>query len=185
MSVTFKVEGLGDVTRAFDQLANEIGDKKAQSRVLVPAARQAIMPVLTAAQQNAPIDTGGLRLSLQVEARRPTKKDKRSKYIGTNDSVIAMVTTASGQKLAQMSSGRGLSKAKKRLAKMGASAEQIAAFTGIKPDARAIAQEFGTAKQPGGKPYLRPAMESNAQAVVLRLGEALAQQINKYRKNTR
>lgn len=184
MSITFKIEGLGDVTRAFDQLANEIGDKKAQSRVLVPAAKQAIMPVLTAAQQNAPVDTGGLRLSLQVEARRPTKKDKRSKYIGTNDSVIAMVTTASGQKLAQMSKGRGLSKAKKQLARMGASAEQIAAFSGIKSDGRAIAQEFGTSKI-SAQPYLRPAMESNAQAVVSRLGEALAQQINKYRKNTR
>jgi HK97 gp10 family phage protein len=184
MSVTFKIEGLGDVTRAFDQLADEIGDRKAQSRVLVPAARQAIMPVLTAAQQNAPIDSGGLRLSLQVEARRPTKRDRRSKYIGQSDSVIAMVTTASGQKLAQMSSGRGLSKAKKRLAKMGASAEQVAGFTGIKSDARAIAQEFGTSKI-SAQPYLRPAMESNAQAVVSRLGEALAQQLNKYRKNTR
>lgn len=183
MSVTFKIEGLGDVTKAFDQLAEEIGDKKAQSKVLVPAARQAIMPVLTAAQQNAPIDTGGLRLSLQVEARRPTNKDKRSKYINQNDSAIALVTTASGKKLAQMSSGKGLAKSKKRLAKMGANAEQIAAFSGLQSDARAIAQEFGTSRI-SAKPYLRPAMEANAQAVVLRLGEALAQQINKYRKNT-
>jgi HK97 gp10 family phage protein len=83
-----------------------------------------------------------------------------------------------------MSSGRGLAKAKKRLAKMGASAEQVAGFTGIKSDARAIAQEFGTSKI-SAQPYLRPAMESNAQAVVSRLGEALAQQLNKYRKNTR
>ena len=72
----------------------------------------------------------------------------------------------------------------KQLAKMGATAEQVAGFTGIKSDARAIAQEFGTSKI-SAQPYLRPAMESNAQAVVSRLGEALAQQLNKYRKNTR
>ena len=39
MGVTFKIEGLKDVYAAFEQLAEEIGDKKAQSKILVPAAR--------------------------------------------------------------------------------------------------------------------------------------------------
>ena len=38
MGVTIKLEGIGDVALAFDQLATEIGDKKATSKVLVPAA---------------------------------------------------------------------------------------------------------------------------------------------------
>lgn len=183
MSITFKIEGLGDVTKAFDQLAEEIGDKKANSKVLVPAARQAMMPVLAAAQQNAPIDSGALRLSLQVEARRPTSRDRRSKYINRNDAVVALVTTASGRKLAQMSSGKGLLRSKRKLAKLGATADQVDSFAGFKSDARAIAQEFGTAKMPAN-PYLRPAIEANSQNVITRLAEALAQQINKYRKNT-
>ena len=85
MGVTFKVEGLKEVYAAFEELAAEIGDKKAQSKILVPAAREAMQPVLTQAMSNAPMDTGGLRLSLQVEARRPTKRDRRSKYITDND----------------------------------------------------------------------------------------------------
>jgi HK97 gp10 family phage protein len=183
MSMTFKIEGLGDVTKAFDQLAEEIGDKKATSKVLVPAARRAMMPVLAAAQQNAPIDSGALRLSLQVEARRPTSRDRRSKYISGTDAVVALVTTASGKKLEQMSTGKGLLRAKRKLAKLGGTAEQVAAFSGFSSDPRAIAQEFGTAKMPAN-PYLRPAIEANTQTVVARLSEALAQQINKYRKNT-
>ena len=109
MGVTFKIEGLKDVYAAFEQLAEDIGDKKAQSKILVPAAREAMQPVLNQAVANAPVDTGGLRLSLQVEARRPTKRDRRSKYITGNDTVIATVTTASGAKLKAMSEGKGLS----------------------------------------------------------------------------
>ena len=63
---TFKFEGLSDVLQVFDELAREIGDKEAKSKILVPATRKAMQPVLRAAQQNAPVDTGGLRLSLQV-----------------------------------------------------------------------------------------------------------------------
>jgi hypothetical protein len=47
-------------------------------------------------------------------------------------------------------------------------------------DMRAIAQEFGTAKHPA-KPYLRPALESTAQAVTNLLGDEIKAQIAKYR----
>ena len=96
--VTFKLQGLGDAMTAFEELATEIGDKKARSKVLIPAARAAIKPVLESAQQKSPVDTGALRLLLQVEARRPTNRDRRSKYITENDTVIAVVTTASGKR---------------------------------------------------------------------------------------
>ena len=178
MGVTFKVEGLKEVYAAFEELALEIGDKKAQSKILVPAAREAMQPVLTQAMSNAPMDTGGLRLSLQVEARRPTKRDRRSKYITDNDTVIAAVTTASGKKLKAMSEGKGLLAARRKLAKMGvANADK---FTGVQGDARAIAQEFGTARN-GAKSYLRPAMESQSQQTAKRLGEILGRRLNQYR----
>jgi len=178
MGVTFKIEGLKDVYAAFEELAADIGDKKAQSKVLVPAAREAMQPVLNQAVANAPADTGGLRLSLRVEARRPTKRDRRSKYITDNDTVIATVTTASGKQLAAMSEGAGLARARRKLKKMGV--ENFDEFSGIKSDARTIAQEFGTAKH-GAQPYLRPAIESQAEVTARTLGEILGRRINQYK----
>ena len=141
MRASFKIEGLKEVLAAFNELAEEIGDKKATSKILVPAVREAMQPVLNQAVANAPVDTGGLKLSLQVEARRPTRRDRRSKYITETDTVIAAVTTASGKKLAQMSEGRGLLRARRNLKKMGV--DNVENFMGIKSDARAVAQEFG------------------------------------------
>jgi HK97 gp10 family phage protein len=159
MGVTIKLEGIGDVDKALKALEEEFGDKLARSKVLIPAVREALRPVLDQARADAPKDTGDLTRSLIIEARRPTRRDRRSKYITQTDTVIAAVTTASGKKLAKM---------------------------GIKSDARAIAQEFGTAKQPGGQPYLRNALEINSQTTVNRLAQILARRITAFRaKNTK
>ncbi len=156
--VTIKLEGIGNVDKALKALEDEFGDKLARSKVLIPAVREALKPVLIQAKANAPKDSGDLTRSLIVEARRPTSRDRRSKYVTRTDTVIAAVTTASGKKLAKM---------------------------GIKSDARAIAQEFGTANHPA-QPYLRPALESNAQSTVTRLGEILARRIEQFRaKNSK
>jgi HK97 gp10 family phage protein len=176
--VLVKLKGIGDVNEALKALEREFGAKTVQGKVLVPSVREAMQPVLSAAISNAPRDTGGLALSLQVEARRPTNRDRRSHYITQTDTVIAAVTTASGKKLARMSEGKGLLRARKRLAKMGF--ENAESFTGVKSDARVIAQEFGTARN-GAKPYLRPALEANAQSTVNRLGEILKRRIAEFR----
>lgn len=184
MSTSFKIEGLKEVLAAFDELAVEIGDKKATSKILVPAVREAMKPVLTQAIARAPVDTGGLRLSLQIEARRPTQADRRSKYITSNDTVVGAVTTASGKKLAQMSEGKGLISARKRLAKMDNDAHvgayRAKNFQGIEGDARAIAQEFGSAHNPA-HPYLRVAMESQAQDTAQKLGAIIGRRLNQYK----
>ena len=154
MSVSIKLEGVGSVHAVFRELADEIGDKKANSKILIPAVRESMKPVLAKARADAPVDTGGLKRSLQVEARRPNRKDKRSKYIASTDTVISLVTTAPGKKLAKL---------------------------GIKSDARAIAQEFGTARNPA-HPYLRAALESQSTSVVNNLAGILARRIDKYKK---
>ena len=154
MSVSIKLEGVGSVQAVFRELADEIGDKKANSKILIPAVREAMKPVLAKAIAEAPEDTGGLKRSLQVEARRPNRKDKRSKYIANTDTVISLVTTASGKKLAKL---------------------------GIKSDARAMAQEFGTARNPKHS-YLRVALESESQNTVNTLAGILARRIDKYKK---
>jgi HK97 gp10 family phage protein len=178
MQASFKVEGLKEVLAAFKELAEEIGDKKANSKILVPAVREAMQPVLNQAVANAPVDTGGLKLSLQVEARRPTRRDKRSKYIYDTDTVIAAVTTASGKKLAQMSQGKGLLSSRRKLSKLGV--ENAEKFAGIKSDARAVAQEFGSAHNPA-HPFLRPSMESQAPDTAKRLGEIIGKRLNQYK----
>ena len=153
--VSIKLEGIGSVEQALKELEQEFGDKKAQSKVLVPAVREAMKPVLLMARQKAPEDTGGLMRSLQIEARRPTRRDRASRYITQTDTVIASVTTAPGKKLAKM---------------------------GIKSDARAIAQEFGTANMnPPPHPYLRISLESIAQSVVNNLSQILARRIQQFR----
>ena len=154
MSVSIKLEGVGSVHAVFRELADEIGDKKANSKILIPAVRESMKPVLAKARADAPVDTGGLKRSLQVEARRPNRKDKRSKYIANTDTVISLVTTAPGKKLAKL---------------------------GIKSDARAIAQEFGTARNPA-HPYLRAALESQSTSVVKNLAGILARRIDQYKK---
>lgn len=180
MSVRVQLTGVGDLTQALRELSFELGDKDYKSKVLVPAVRAAMRPVLAAAQSNAPIDTGGLRLTLQVEARRPRSKDRRSKYVSATDTVISMVTTAPSKKLQAMSEGKGLALARKRLTRM-AGAEQAGKFAGLSSDARAIAQEFGTKKIPA-QPFLRTALEQHAQSTVDRLAAALTKRIEQFRK---
>jgi HK97 gp10 family phage protein len=153
MGVSIKLEGIGQVDQIFKELAAQIGDKKANSKILVPAVREAMRPVLAMAKSNAPVDTGTLQRTLQTEARRPTKRDRRSKYITQTDTVIAIVTTAPAKKLKKL---------------------------GIKSDARAIAQEFGSSRNPA-HPYLRPALESQAQSVVNNLSSILARRLNDYK----
>jgi hypothetical protein len=178
MGVTIKLEGIGEVDKALRQLEADFGQKESAKRVLVPAVRESLQPVLMQAIANAPKDTGGLALSLQVEARRPTARDRRSKYITQTDTVIGAVTTASAKKLARMSEGKGLLSARRKLKKLGF--ENAKAFMGIESDARAVAQEFGSARNPA-TPYLRPALEVNAQSTVSRLALILARRINEFR----
>jgi HK97 gp10 family phage protein len=151
--VTIKLEGIGPIANVLKEIEQEIGDKKAQSKILVPAVREAMKPVLAMAKANSPKDTGALERSLIIEARRPTRRDRRSKYVTETDTVIAAVTTASGKKLAKM---------------------------GIESDARAIAQEFGSAKNTA-HPYLRPALESMAQSTVNLLSGILARRIEQFK----
>jgi HK97 gp10 family phage protein len=151
--VTIKLEGIGPIADVLYELQKEIGDKQAQSKILVPAVREAMKPVLAMAKANSPKDTGALERSLIIEARRPTRRDRRSKYVTETDTVIAAVTTASGKKLAKM---------------------------GIESDARAIAQEFGSARNQA-HPYLRPALESMAQSTVNLLSGILARRIEQFK----
>jgi HK97 gp10 family phage protein len=182
MGVSFKLEGIGSVHAAFQELVNEIGDKNARSKILIPAVREAMKPVLAAAKTLAPKDTTQLANTLTLSARRPTNKDRKSKYITQSDTVIAIVTTKAFPKKKRQAfyeENKTLYESdKKAYAKKF---KKFAQSINFPYDARAIAQEFGTARNPAHS-FMRPALESQSQATVKKLGEVLARRINEYNK---
>ena len=179
--VSIKLEGIGEVDQALRQLEADFGQKESSKRVLVPAVREALRPTLSMAKTLAPKDTGALAATLQIEARRPTKRDMRSKYILQSDTVIGLITTkAFPKKLKKQFYEQNKSLYESDKKKYRAKFKEYALSIGFPYDARAIAQEFGTAGKP--RPgYLRPALEANAQSTVTNLGQILARRINEFR----
>jgi len=178
MSVSIKLEGIGNVYAAFESLSQQVGDKNARSKILIPAVREAMKTVLQAAKTLAPKDTTQLANTLTLSARRPTNKDRRSKYITQSDTVIAIVTTKAFPKKKRQEfyeENEALWKTDQK-----AYAKKFRKFSksiNFPYDARAIAQEFGSARNPA-HPFMRPALESQAQATVTKLGEILARRMN-------
>lgn len=158
------IEGVQELNDVLDELNNDFGPKDAKN-ILVSAVRKSMRIVLDQAKTMVPVDTGALKASLRVEARKPTSKDKRSKYISATDVAIATVTTAPGKVLAKRKFYNV--KEKKNV-------------VGIPSDARAVAMEFGTAKV-AARPYLRPALESQSSTVVSNLAQQIRDSINRYK----
>lgn len=162
--VKVEFEGFAEFKELADQIINDFGYKDA-SNIMVSAARLSMRSALDAAKNLAPVDTGALRASLQIEARKPRNKDRKSKYVQEGDVAIALITTASGKKLA-----------KTKFNNERTGQKQV----GIKSDARATIMEFGSAKTPA-QPYLRPALESSSGAVVNDLSKSLVTALEKYK----
>lgn len=174
----FEVTGLKETLEILKTLEQEIGDKEAKSKVLVPAIKEALEPVLSMAKATAPKDTGLLANSLTIDGRRPTKRDRRSRYVHPTDSVIGIVTTKPIPKRLKnkISQLYPLAQPKHYKSLRRHFYEQH----GIPYDARAIAMEFGTAKI-SAQPFMRNALESQAQSVSTKLGEIIRKKIEQYR----
>lgn len=150
MTVTskeFQVEGFKELEEVLIQMGEELCYGQTAQKILVPAAKAAMMPVLMAAKANAPYDatnttTPHLRDGLKISGRVPSAKDKRSQYGSPNDVAIALV--------------------------------------GVRTDKRAISQEFGNDKT-APQPYLRSALESQADRVIQVLGSFLTYKLNQYK----
>lgn len=176
-SQSFQITGLKETLDTFEELATEIGDKKATSRFLLPAIKQAFQPVFITARMLAPRDTQQLAQSLKLTSKRPTAKDKKSVYVNQSDMVIAKVETKPiPAKLKR--EAKELSKQSKSFSK-----KKFFQSQGYIYDARAIANEFGTVNRPA-KPFLRPALESQAQNVLQTFTFLLDQKIKQYRSKT-
>ena len=178
MATTFEIKGLKETLEVFEQLRNDIGDKQATSKVLIPAVRDAMKPVLAMAKSLSPKDTGTLDRSLYITARRPSGKDKQSRYIKYQDSVISLVSTRPIPKSLKnkfKASHGNLKGAEYKQARKAYFTEQ-----GFLADGRAAANEFGTGKM-SAQPFLRVSLESQAQSVSATLGQILKQKIEQYK----
>jgi HK97 gp10 family phage protein len=176
------VTGAKELLALVTQMQSDFGEKDTR-KVLAKAARKSMLPALNMAKRLAhdgrDYSTGELAASLQIEVRKPTRRDKRSKYVSNTDAVIATITTAPKSKLVKIR--KKVLKARARRGGKAFDAQQYDA--GIpKFDARAIAQEFGTAKI-SARPFLRPAIEANAQAIVSALGKDIMQGIKEHYAN--
>ena len=201
---TFQIHGMAETLEIFKQLADEIGDKKANSKILLPAVKEAMKPVLAMAKMLAPKgETHMLAESLTIVGRRPTRTDMKSKYVTTKDTVIAVVTTRKipkklKQKFSQQHSSllSDYSKSAKGSEFRNMTAKQIRskkrsfyAGFGIPFDARAPANEWGTKDEFGTahnspSPFLRPALETRGQAAAELLGQIIKRRIEQYRSKT-
>jgi HK97 gp10 family phage protein len=190
-----KFEGFGEFQYLLDQINQEFGVQDARKNVLVPAARNAMKIVLQAAKNNLypghGEDTGQLKRTLQVSARPVKGKDLRSKYVDPGDIVIATVSAKVVKKFVG-SSGGGIknigdvSDARAIAVEYGTKNKNMSVnVSGMsKRSALAVQRELGTVRM-AARPYLRPAMEKNRDAVVERMKIELKKALEKYRsKNT-
>jgi HK97 gp10 family phage protein len=181
--VKIHFEGMPEFVALLDEMKKDFGVSD-QKKVLTTAVKQSMKPVLQTAKGLVAKDTGALANSLQVQARKPTNKDKKSIYVNPSDVVIGVVSTKPIPKKFKKEvialyghlKGSALTKAKRKYY------QDKGSFW----DARAIAEEFGTKTEFGSvhnaaKPYLRPALESQAPAVLNSLGKELGDALEKYR----
>jgi HK97 gp10 family phage protein len=165
--VTFSVEGKREFDDLMEEIINDFGQKDAR-KVLQKAAYESMRPVLYDAKLRAPIDTGQLAASLRLSAGKPTRKQKRSKYVEPNDVVVATVSTSTVKQLQKLRF-KNRKNEKNDILQVGGQS-----------DARAMAMEFGTAKV-SARPFLRPALESNKEKVASSLGDNLRSALEKYK----
>jgi len=166
MKTTFKFEGFQEFEELIDKIQDDFGPKDA-TNILRNGARKSMKSVLNTAKELVRKDTGQLAATLQIEARKPTNKDKHSRYVSPSEIMMARVSVAPGSKFHP--------KAFHNLHSKKGSIKQFAVM-----DARTIVNEFGTAKMPA-KPYLRPALETNVPTVLASLSDDFGSALEKYR----
>ena len=93
----FKTTGFKELQDVLIEMAEDLGYKKATRRVLIPAIKESLKPVMDRARLLAPFDeknfkTPHLRDSFRIEARIPNNRDARSIYHNPNDVAIGVVS---------------------------------------------------------------------------------------------
>lgn len=101
----FKVEteGFKELEDVLMEMARDIGYKKTASKVLVPAAKNAMIPVARYMRASAPYDetnhtTPHLRDSVRISGRIPSLKDLRSRFVDKDEAAMGIVSVRSDKR---------------------------------------------------------------------------------------
>jgi HK97 gp10 family phage protein len=84
--------GFDDFDKTLTQMGEDFGYTDVNKKTLIPALKAAMMVALPTAISLARQDTGKMKESIKVEARRPTDKDQESKYVYSYDAAIAILS---------------------------------------------------------------------------------------------
>lgn len=90
--MSLETYGFEDFDAVLTEMGKEFGYTDVNKKVLIPALRNAMKVTLPYAKQLARSKTGEMRNSIMIEARRPTDRDKKSKYIYDSDAAIAIIS---------------------------------------------------------------------------------------------
>jgi HK97 gp10 family phage protein len=152
--IKMETHGFLDVTEGLRALQDELVALGANEgrRTLQRAARKAFAPVLAAALAKAPVDSGLTKDNLRIATQKPQG----------GDSVVLV-----GLKVAKSKEKRTSKHGKGKAPKQATS-----------PHWRWHFIEGGTASQPA-RPFLRPALDANAEAVVADLRTQLRKEIDR------
>ena len=154
-----KLEGLAELQEKLLSLAGSVAGRKS----LVGAARAAMVPVLEAARQNAPRDTGVLGDSIYIASARPD----------TSGNIVA----SAGLLVKKSSQYKSFIKGTKKriLGKLPKGAKRRLNRTSAHWRWHFV--ELGTSKM-RARPFLRPALEANKDKVLQILVEQLRKRVN-------
>lgn len=144
---TFKAEGFKELHDVLIEMGEDICYGKTAKKVLIPAAKAAMQPVVQTVKSTIPYDEKNrsgqhMKDTIRLTARVPNSRDMRAQHADPDAVVVGIVS--------------------------------------IRTDDRGMSQEFGNARVPA-QPFLRLALETNANTVVNTLGTYLAFKLEKYK----
>ena len=84
--------GFDDFDKTLTQMGEDFGYTDVNKKTLIPALKAAMMVALPTAISLARKDTGKMKESIRVDARRPTDGDQESKYVYSYDAAIAILS---------------------------------------------------------------------------------------------
>lgn len=146
--MSVKVQGLAGLLGQLEQLKTNLAVK-----ALASAARAAFKPVLDDAKRLCPRDSGALADSLRLKVEKPS----------SGDTVVKVGIMVGASRLVKQ-------------ARMAAAAFGESQSVELPPARRWHFVELGTSKM-AAHPYLRPALDTNAEQVVDLLAAELRKQI--------
>lgn len=178
--VTIKVNGLVELAETFKQMQDDFGEKDANrvlQRAVLKSIKQTILPAakMLAGEHRK---TGLLESSLIGMSKKPNGRDKRSQYVSPTDVIIGLVQTRPIPKRYKREINRLYGNLKGNDYKRHK--RKYLEEKGFFYDARAIANEFGTAER-AATPFLRPAISLAGASALNDLSITFAQELTRYK----